>query len=341
MTEEKSPRRRLHFVLRLLAALTALVLVISAGTLGYGYHRFTRLGPLTGSKTILVPKGSNVSRIAAVLTRAEVIDNPFFFRTWVRVHGAHNRLRAGEFRFPPGISQKAVMRILIDGKMVQRRFTVAEGYTTYQVLDLVSRIRGLEGPITLQPAEGQLLPNTYFFIYGERRDVIITRMRRAMNKVLDAAWAARAPDLPIKNKYQALVLASIIEKETSKVSEMRHIAGALVNRLRRGIRLQVDPSVIYGLTNGKGPLGRRLFSKDLEINHPYNTYRIKGLPPGPIANPGKNAILAAVNPLKTKDIYFVADGTGGHVFAATLKQHNANVARWRIIRRRLERRGKR
>ncbi len=322
---------RLHAVL----AVVAIVLVFAAaGLIAWVYTGYTRPGPLAAPARLVIPKGADVSSIARLLAERGVIDDPFIFKVNVLASSDAKALRAGEFEFPAAISQREVAKILVRGKTVLRRFTVVEGLTTSQVLTQLAKVSGLTGAVTSAPGEGELLPETYYFSYGESRDEIVARMRRAMTDVLEKLWAIRSGNLPYASKTEALTLASIIEKETSVAAERRRVASVFVNRLGRGIRLQSDPTVIYGITDGAGPLGRRLMVRDLETPSPFNTYILTGLPPGPIANPGRASIEAALNPLPTNDLYFVADGNGGHVFAETLEEHNRNVARWRRIRRR-------
>ncbi|MDD3447306.1 MAG: endolytic transglycosylase MltG, partial [Zavarzinia sp.] len=221
------------------------------------------------------------------------------------------------------------VRLLRDGKVVVHRLTVPEGLTVAEIMKLVADTAALSGSLPPIPPEGTLLPETYNFTRGENRSAMVDRMRRAMVEALDSAWAARVDGLPFETKEQALVLASIIEKETARDSERRRIAGVFVNRLRKGMRLQSDPTVIYGITKGQGPLGRSLTRTDLREATDYNTYVVYGLPPGPISSPGLDSLRAAVNPSTHKELYFVADGKGGHAFAETLDDHNANVQRWR------------
>jgi len=327
--------------LKWFAAILSLVIVLAAGAIGYSYYLFTKPGPLTRTASIVVPKGAGLDRVARELSKAKVIENPLVFRVWVQLLGAGKKIKAGEFRFPRGVSQREAMRIVIKGRTVLRRFTIPEGLTTWQILDRVRRVPGLTGDITLRPAEGALMPDTYLFAKGETRDQVIRRMQAAMTKALDRAWATRNSGLPLRSKRDALILASIIEKETGKAGERARIGGVFINRLRKGMRLETDPTVIYGITEGKGALGRRLLFKDLKNKHKWNTYVHRGLPPTPIANPGRQALLAAVRPMKHDEFYFVADGTGGHAFAKTFKEHKRNVRKWRKIRRKLEREGKR
>jgi UPF0755 protein len=254
------------------------------------------------------------------------------FALGVHLFSGGRPLRAGEYKFGAGMSEEQVMRMMLSGATVARRVTVPEGYTTAQVLRLVSAAEGLVGELPPDiPGEGHLLPETYFYTRGETRFTMINRMADAMQQALQKLWDQRAADLPYDSIEKALALASIVEKETSSPTERAHIAGVFVNRLRKGMPLQSDPTVIYAVTNGAGPLGRPISLADLQVKSPYNSYLYKGLPPGPICNPGLAAIQAVLHPLTTKDIYFVADGTGGHAFAATLADHNKNVTAWRKI----------
>jgi UPF0755 protein len=227
------------------------------------------------------------------------------------------------------------MRLLQSGKTVVRRLTVVEGLTAVQVLSQIAATEGLVGPLPQSPGEGRMLPETYHFSYGHERSAMVSRMVRAMDETLAELWAGRAPGLPFRTPDEALVLASIIEKETGRDNERARIAAVFVNRLKKGMRLQSDPTVVYALTDGGGPLARPLTRANLEIDHPYNTYVIDGFPPGPITNPGRASIAAALNPAETGELYFVADGNGGHVFAQTLQEHNRNAARWRQTRQRM------
>lgn len=323
--------------MRYLAWLFVLLLLLAAGMAGAGWwylERFMAAPSSAQSETIvLLEPGSGLARIAADLTRAGVVDDALLFRFGARVEGRDRALKAGEYAFPAAATPREVLDILEEGKSIQHRLVVPEGLTVQEVAALVEADPVLEGPMPALPSEGTLLPETWFFVRGETRADLIGRMQASMVRALDEAWAERAPDLPLADKGEVLTLASIIEKETAVADEYGLVAGVFVNRLRRGMPLQTDPTVIYALTGGSGALGRALLRKDLEIDSPYNTYRITGLPPGPIANPGKAAIRAAVAPADTDFLYFVADGTGGHAFAETLAEHNRNVAKWRKIKK--------
>ena len=311
-----------------------LVFVLSAGGAGtWSYYLFIQPGPVTTETTVIIPKGAGVDRIAALLAERGLISNALVFRLGAMARDATTSLRAGEYLIPAYVSSDDVIKILRFGKTVMRRVTVAEGLTTTEVLKRLFQIEGLTGPITSRPGEGRLLPETYHFSYGDTREGLVQRMRVAMDKTLGELWAKRTASVPFKTPAEALVMASIVERETGLAHERAKVAGVFVNRLNLGMRLQSDPTVIYGLTGTSGSLGRRLTRKDLADSHVYNTYIHHGLPPGPIANPGRAALEAALNPAETDALYFVADGTGGHSFAGTLKEHNRNVAAWRKIRR--------
>jgi len=251
----------------------------------------------------------------------------------VRLRKDAGSLRAGEFAFPAHVSPVEAAEILKAGKTVVRKVTFPEGLTSFEIVDILNRTEGLTGDVALIPGDGALLPETYHFSYGDSREGLIERMSLKMQEALETLWVERDEDLPLKRMDDAVVLASIVEKETGLHAERPLVAAIFINRLRKGMRLQSDPTVVYALTEGKGELDRALTRQDWKIESPYNTYRINGLPPGPIANPGLASLQAVFHPAKTKDLYFVADGTGGHVFAETLKEHNRNVAQWRRIKR--------
>jgi UPF0755 protein len=239
-------------------------------------------------------------------------------------------LKAGEYVFPSGASMAAVMGILIEGKSIQHRITAAEGLTSQMIYDIVVKNSVLSGPAGAVPAEGSMLPETYLFTRGTTRAQVLARMARAQQRLIAKLWPAHAPDLPFKSPEEAITLASIVEKETALPQERRHIAAVFINRLKQGTKLQSDPTVIYGITKGY-PLGRGIRESELAAATPYNTYVIAGLPPTPICNPGKDSIAAVLQPQASNDLYFVANGTGGHVFTSSLADHEKNVARWRQI----------
>ena len=319
---------------RIAIILAGIVAVIAAGFTLWSWYRYTRPGPLADTVAVVIPKGEGVAGIAVRLRDAGVITSTFEFSVGVQIDLLARRLRAGEYAFPAHVSMRDAAALIASGKTVRRRLTVAEGLTTRAVLEMVSEAGGLDGPLPdPAPAEGTLLPETYFYSYGDSRAALVQRMKRAMNQTVATLWASRAPGLAIDTRAQAVILASLIEKETARPEERAHVSAVFQNRLRQGIRLQSDPTVIYALTGGQGDAKRTLTRDDLAVDSPYNTYVRAGLPPTPIANPGRAAITAALQPQRTDDLYFVADGDGGHVFARTLAEHNKNVARLRRVQR--------
>lgn len=320
-----------------LTKIVAGVLIAASITAGgvaiWGFSAISAPGPLFESTTVVIKRGAGLNEIAHQLAAKRVIEHPALFAVTAWVRDAQHKLRAGEYVFEERVSIERTLDILLQGKTVVRRVTVAEGLTTNQVLDILSKAEGLEGEVETEPAEGTLLPNTYHFSLGDTRQAILDRMTEAMKVTVEELWETRSPNLPIQTMEEAVILASIVEKETAIPSERGRVAAVFVNRLRKGMRLESDPTAIYGVTKGSGPLGRRLTRKDLRRDNPYNTYRIKGLPTGPIANPGRDSLAAVMNPIESDEFYFVADGTGGHAFAKTLKEHNRNVAKWRKFRR--------
>jgi UPF0755 protein len=311
----------------------ALLVTAMGGALYVGNALLTAAGPLEKTKTVVIPRGAGPSTMAKVLHEEGVIDHVKLFRVALMIDPAPKPIKAGEYEIPPHISMQALVDLLQSGKVVQRRLTVPEGATTAEVKELVRKTEALSGEITLDLKEGDLLPETYFYSRDDTRDGLLSRMKEAMDKTLDEAWRKRAAGLPLANRREALVLASMIEKETAIPAERTKVAAVFINRLRRRMRLESDPTVIYGVTAGKGPFNRELSRTDLQSNSPYNTYMVVGLPPGPICNPGRASIVAATNPVRERFLFFVADGQGGHVFAANMLEHNRNVERWRQIQR--------
>ena len=328
----------MRFFAGLFRLLLVLVLLagVSAGVLGwYVLNQFSSHGPQAreGASTIyMLQKGTGLATTAQALERDWLVRDALVFRLGVMWEGKTSALKAGEYEIPSGASPKEIMEIFVQGKSIVHKLTVAEGLTSAVVMDLVRRDPILVGELTLLPAEGRLLPETYLFQRGTTRDQLVAQMQRDHVKVLDELWDKRQPGLPFTTKEQAVTLASIVEKETGVASERPHVAAVFINRLRRGMRLQSDPTIIYGLTKGV-PLGRGIRQSELEKATPYNTYVITGLPPKPIANPGRASIEAVLNPMPSEDLYFVANGTGGHAFASTETEHQANVQRWREIER--------
>ncbi len=319
---------------RMFLVLGGITLALGIGTYLVGKDRYLRQGPLQQTKTIIVEKGASVAKIAAYLLQSDVIDNAIIFRLGIQYYGMTAKLRAGEYAVPAKASMQSVASIIASGKTVKRRLTIAEGLLSVQILEAVRAAPGLKGDIPKSALkEGAFLPETYFYSYGDTRAALLFRMRQKLNSELIRIWRKRPQGSLLRSADEALVLASIIEKETGKSAERAHVSGVFHNRLRLGMALQSDPTVAYGVTLGKSTLNRPLSKTDLRTASPFNTYLIKGLPPTPIANPGVAAIRAAVLPIKTSDLYFVADGTGGHAFARTLREHNRNVARWRKLRK--------
>ena len=322
--------RRVFLILSLLAVVA---LGGAVGTWQWLKADYQVDGPLAVPATVIIHKGARTIEIASRLKQAGVILDAKRFGWGLRLFADPKPLRAGEFAFKPAMSAAQVIAHLQTGKTVIRKVTIAEGLSNLEIADTLAKTPGLTGLLEPIPTEGRLLPETYHFSYGDSRAGLVKRMRQAMTRLLTEAWPNRGRDLPLKTPAEALVLASIVEKETGVASERRRVAGVFINRLRIGMRLQSDPTVIFGITKGREPLGRSITKSDLRTETAYNTYVIKGLPPGPITNPGRAAILAVLNPADTKELYFVATGFGGHAFARTLREHNRNVAQWRKIER--------
>ena len=293
------------------------------------YTQFIEDGPLVEAKDVVIPKGKSLKQVARLLKREGVIDSPAIFELGVRASGNTLKIKSGEYNFPRRSSAKLVMNILTDGQTVARRFVAPEGMTSAQLIDLMDRYLGITGEIKEIPPDGTLLPDTYNYSYGDTKESMVRRMREAMDKTIAELWAKRDKKVPFKTPWEAVIMASIVEKETARPDERPHIASVFFNRLKKRIRLQSDPTVIYAITNGKLNLKRPLTYADLRVQNPYNTYVVYGLPQGPIANPGREALEAVLNPLETDDVYFVADGRGGHVFSSTYDEHQKHVNRWR------------
>jgi len=289
-------------------------------------------GPKPGPHTVMIPEGASIGSVARRLEKAGAIPGTAgTYYVMARLFGSHDPIQAGEFQIPKGLGGAAILDLLQHGRPVQRLITVTEGMPAIIVQEKLSANPYLAGP-TPSIEEGSVLPDSYGYQRGETRSALVSRMQKAMQKTIAELWPKRSTDCPIAMPEQAVILASIVEKETGKASERPIIAGVYCNRLRIGMPLQADPTVIYPVTKGK-PLGRRILKSELQAQNDYNTYRRRGLPEGPIANPGKASIAAVLHPAPTKALYFVADGTGGHVFANTLAEQNANVAKWYAIRR--------
>jgi UPF0755 protein len=308
--------------------LTALAIVIVGAGVGYwGYRDVNDPGPLQAAQAIVIPPHTGIAGIADLLAEDGVIRHKLTFKAAAEVAGRGGALKAGEYEFPAGVSAAEAIEIIASGKTVKHRLTIPEGLTSPEIVALVRAAPLLAGDVAQTPAEGTLLPETYVYSRGDTRESIIARMQQAMQETLAADWGDRAGNLPLTSADEAVILASLVEKEASRDEERAHIAAVFLNRLRLGMKLQSDPTVRFvlggdGVSKFDGPLTH----SELEINSPYNTYVAKGLPPGPICNPGKAALHDALNPEQSEDLYFVADGSGGHVFAKTLADHNRNVA---------------
>jgi len=289
-----------------------------------------------GNATIvLIKPREHSARIADELQRAGVIRNAGLFRVGIQLRGMQSNIKAGEYAIPSGASMADIAGIMMSGKSIQHKITAAEGLTSRMIYDMVLKNPVLVNDAGAEPPEGGLLPETYLFTRGTTREQILVRMKKAQQILVAKLWSSHAANLPLKSPEDAVILASIVEKETAIPEERRHIAAVFLNRLRLGMKLQSDPTIIYGITKGY-PLGRGIRESELQNPTPYNTYAVAGLPPTPICNPGKDAIAAVLNPEDSKDLYFVANGTGGHTFSSSVVEHQKNVARWRQIERSLK-----
>lgn len=309
---------------------TAVLLALAGGV--YILWDIHRPGPASQPTLFTVEKGASAMQIARQLKAHGAIRDLVPFRVAAELYAVRGALKAGTYEVDAGESLRSILEKIEAGRMKLYPITIAEGLTSAMIADIVNASPLLSGPPQKPPPEGALLPETYMVPPGMDRGDLLTRMRADQQKAIDELWEKRAPDLPIATKEEAVILASIVEKETGVAEERARVAGVFVNRLKRGMPLQSDPTIIYGISQGR-PLGRGIRKSELERRTPYNTYFIPGLTPTPIANPGRDAIAAVLNPAKTDELYFVADGTGGHVFASTVDQHNQNVARWREIER--------
>ena len=327
-------RRARHPIIVVGNAIFTLLVVISIAVgagLFIGKQRFEAPGPLPEDKVVNIPRGLGIRDIADLLQREGVINQPYVFMGGVIVLKARGELKYGEYQFSKQSSVADVVETITEAKVVQHAFTVPEGLTSEQIVARLLENEVLTGQIKEIPREGTLLPETYRFTRGMTREQIIQRMQQAHRRVLQEVWERRVQDLPVKTPEQLVTLASIVEKETGKPDERTRVAAVFVNRLKTRMRLQSDPTIIYGLTGGKGSLGRPILRSEIDQATPYNTYAVDGLPPGPIANPGRASLEAAANPARTKELYFVADGSGGHVFSDNYAEHQKNVSRLRGI----------
>jgi UPF0755 protein len=326
--------RREHPILAFMHNLMTLLFVGVIGLTALFYFvraQFDQAGPLNYGTVVVIPKGEGLNAIADRLEREGVIADRRIFAVSAIYFRAQDKLKAGEYAIKKNASIREVLDTLVEGKAILYSQAVPEGLTSLQIVERLKGNPELTGPITLVPPEGSLLPDTYRFAKGTSREELITRMQSEQQKFVDKLWASRAAGLPMKTKQEAITLASIVEKETGRADERPRVAAVFVNRLKSNMRLESDPTIIYGLSGGKGTLGRGILRSEMEQMTPYNTYRIKGLPPTPIANPGRAALEAVLRPGKYNDLFFVADGTGGHVFAEKFDDHQKNVAKWRVV----------
>jgi UPF0755 protein len=318
-----------------------LLLMALAGAAALGLrHVMNAPGPLTASKKVVVPRGDGAGKIAERLEREGVISNGLLFMAGYQLYqisawtgGRPASLKAGEYQIPQAASVRQVIDILVEGKTLFYRVTIPEGLTSYQIVERLKADSNLSGETAEVPAEGALLPASYDVRRGDERQKVVDMMRGEAKKLADKLWAQRQKDLPLKTWEEAIVLASIVEKETGRNDERERVAAVFINRLRKGMRLDSDPTILYGIDGGKVAWGRSILKSEIGRKTAHNTYQINGLPPTPICNPGRAAIEAVLNPANTKELYFVADGKGGHVFAETLKEHNANVQKYRAAER--------
>ncbi|MGE0753640.1 MAG: endolytic transglycosylase MltG [Alphaproteobacteria bacterium] len=315
--------RMVRMVLPVTAVLLSVLMVIT--------YYYRGAGPLSEPTTIVFKKGMGFEAIVDSMADNNVIRFPLVFKVLAVAMGDARQFKAGEYRFTAAISPKLVMDMIAHGRVVVRKITVPEGYTVKEIIALLDAQEALSGSVTDYVKEGSLLPQTYHYSYGDSREELIVRMREAMHSTLAELWPTRAENLPLKDMNDAVTLASIVEKETGIAEERGRVAAVFTNRLRRNMKLQSDPTVIYAVEQKSGPLKRALTRADLRADSPYNTYRYFGLPPAPIANPGRKSIEAVLNPPASNEYYFVATGNGGHHFSETLKQHNEFVKQYRKV----------
>ena len=336
---KRSDRARNPFVVVGNAIITLLIiLMIGAGAAYYyGKQTLEAQGPLQEDKVVNIPQRAGKRDIADVLQREGVIDvNPWVFIGSVFAMKASSDLKPGEYLFQKNASLRDVIGTIVEGKVVQHAVTIPEGLTSEQIVARLSDNDIFTGSVREIPREGTLLPETYKFPRGTTRDQVIQRMQQTQKRVLAEIWERRNPDIPVRSPEQLVTLASIVEKETGRADERSRVSAVFVNRLRQKIKLQSDPTIIYGLVGGKGTLGRPIKRSEITQPSPYNTYVIDGLPPGPIANPGRASLEAAANPARTRDLFFVADGSGGHAFTETYDQHQKNVAKLRSMEKQIQ-----
>jgi len=335
----RSERARNPFVIVGNAVITIVLILMLGGGAVYVYGRqmLDAPGPLKEEKIVNIPARSKTRDIADTLQREGVIDiSPWAFIGGVFALKASSDLKPGEYAFQKRASLRDVIGTIVEGKVVQHAVTIPEGLTSEQIVGRLSENDIFAGSVREMPREGTLLPETYKFPRGTTRDQVIQRMQQTQKRVLAEIWERRNVDVPVKTPEQLVTLASIVEKETGKPDERSRVAAVFVNRLRQKIKLHSDPTIIYGLVGGKGTLGRPIKRSEIQQPSPYNTYVVDGLPPGPIANPGRASLEAAANPARTRDLFFVADGTGGHAFTETYDQHQKNVAKLRTMEKQIQ-----
>ena len=313
--------------------LLLVAILLGGGAFWIGKSRYVAPGPLQADTTLIIPGDYGLMDIADLLAAKGLINDKWVFVAAAVGTRSSGKLKAGEYAFAAGASSRDVLDTLVSGKVIEYNLTIPEGLTSDQIVQRLAEFEVLSGTVRQTPREGSLLPETYKVTRGTSREDILRRMARSQQAVLQEIWQKRDPSVPVKTPEELVILASIVEKETGQPDERPRVAAVFVNRLDKKMRLQSDPTIIYGLVRGKGRLERPITRADIITPTPFNTYAIPGLPPGPIGNPGRASLEATANPAKTKDLYFVADGTGGHVFAENLEQHNRNVARWRQIER--------
>jgi UPF0755 protein len=339
LKQPRPPNRKVSAVVRVISGLLTLALVTLAVSAAGGVllrHEIEKPGPLEVTRAVAIPKGVSRNDMADRLAKEGVISS-----AWTFIIASHvterlgerkgQTLKYGDYEFKKGASVREVLDTIVDGKSVLAKLTIPEGLTSLQIIERVKADPNVTGEIATVPAEGTLFPDTYRFSKGMTRQELVDQMIVKQKEVLEAAWEKRQEGLPVSTPEQALVLASIVEKETGRSDERERVAAVFVNRLKKNMRLESDPTILYGLMGGAVQWGKPILKSEIETKTPHNTYEIKGLPPTPICNPGRATIEATLNPAKTEDIYFVADGNGGHVFSATLKDHNAAVAKWRKV----------
>lgn len=335
--QAREPSRAVSGLVRFVSGIFTLslvsMLVLGGLSLAISYQ-YESPGPLEAARTVVIPKGEGRIAIAERLEREGIISNRWSFigghllQTFAGGRKSAD-LKAGEYEIKANASMRQVMETLAEGRSILYKVTVPEGLTSQQIVERLKSEENLSGEISSVPAEGSLLPDTYNFSKGASRQEIVDRMQSEMQKTLAALWEQRQGDLPLRSMEDAVTFASIVEKETGLPQERDRVAAVFYNRLKKGMRLQSDPTIIYGIVGGQGALGRSITKTDIETKTAYNTYTINGLPPGPICNPGKASLEATLNPAKTNDLYFVADGTGGHAFSETYKDHTSAVQKWR------------